>query len=408
MTMRTVAALAVLACAGTGCALGPRVVQASAAGYNQALQRTTDEQLLLNLVRLKYRDSPMFLEVRTLAAQFSVRRSARIGGRVLETIIPNSTNFLDAGAEVVYEERPTITYTPLRGEEYVNRYMSPLSLDTLVLLYNSGWSVDRVLRLTVQRMNGAENAMSGSGPTPVAAPQFQTFAAATQALRALQQAGQLDLGYESYPTALSQALPAKQVTPNYVMQAAQQSMHFTPADEPGTLRLTKLGRRVVLLIAPAGVTRPEAELVRDTFSLAPDRTRYELVAGPGRLPGDGNGLQERLVLSTRSLLGVLFYLSHGIEVPRHHEDRGYVTTTYDSAGERFDWNAVTGDLLRIRVAERRPGNAAVAVPYRGAWFYVAQNDLGSKSTFALLGHLISLQAGGGDAAVPVLTLPIGG
>lgn len=409
MHTRTLFTVILAGVAATGCALGPRVVQQSAAGYNAALQRTTDEQLLLNLVRLKYRDTPMFLEVRSLSAQFSVKRGGGIGGRVFETRRGSVINFFDVGGDVVYEERPTITYTPLRGGEYVKRYMSPLSLETITLLYNSGWSVDRVLRLTVQRMNGLENAMSASGPTPGTAPAFEDFATGTRALRALQQAGQLDLGYENQPVALSGPVQAKLVAPELVVQAAERGLRFTRAEEPGAVVLSKTGRRAMLRIPPEALGRAEADRVRDTFRLAPNQTRYELIPGTGRLPGNGAGdLQESIVLNTRSLLGIMFYLSHGIEVPAKHATRGYVTVTRDTAGEPFDWNRVTGDLLRVRFAELRPGNAAVAVRYRQGWYYVAGDDLDSKSTFALLGHLISLQAGDTDSAGPVLTLPVGG
>jgi hypothetical protein len=36
---------------------------------NSAFQQTNDEQLLLNLVRLRYRDTPAFLEVSSISSQ---------------------------------------------------------------------------------------------------------------------------------------------------------------------------------------------------------------------------------------------------------------------------------------------------------------------------------------------------
>jgi hypothetical protein len=50
--------------------------------------------------------------------------------------------------------------------------------------------------------------------------------------------------------------------------------------------------------------------------------------------------------------------------------------------------------------------AFVAIPYRGQWFYLADNDLESKSTFMLLSQLFRLQAGAAKAAGPTLTLPV--
>jgi hypothetical protein len=51
--------------------------------------------------------------------------------------------------------------------------------------------------------------------------------------------------------------------------------------------------------------------------------------------------------------------------------------------------------------------AAVAVQYRGSWFYIDDADLGSKATFSLLSQLFALQAGKVAGIAPLLTLPLG-
>jgi hypothetical protein len=107
-------------------------------------------------------------------------------------------------------------------------------------------------------------------------------------------------------------------------------------------------------------------------------------------------------------MGTLFYLSHAVEIPEEHRNRGLVTTTLTAAGKTFDWATVTGDLLRIRSRRTHPAQAVVAVRHRGHWYYIDDADLTSKSTFALLGQLFALQAGEVESAAPVLTLPVGG
>ena len=153
-----------------GCVLGPSALEASRVRYNQAVQATTNEQLLLNLVRLQYREAPLFLEVGSISTQFQFRASAEISGGINEGPNPVNPDELDLGAGVGYEERPTVTFTPLGGEDFVKRLLTPLRMDSILLLGRSGWSVDRVLRLTVQTMNGLDNAASASGPTPSLAP----------------------------------------------------------------------------------------------------------------------------------------------------------------------------------------------------------------------------------------------
>ena len=110
---------------------------------------------------------------------------------------------------------------------------------------------------------------------------------------------------------------------------------------------------------------------------------------------------------TRSLLGILFYLSQAVEVPEQDTRKGKVTRTLKTSGEIFDWKEVTGELLTIRSDSSRPENSTLMVFYRGTWFYIDDSDLKSKSTFALLSQIFSLQAKKIKGKVPILTLPVG-
>ena len=56
-----------------GCrTVGPTSLQQTHPQYNHAISRSLDEQFLLNLVRLKYRDNPYFLGVASVTTQQSV------------------------------------------------------------------------------------------------------------------------------------------------------------------------------------------------------------------------------------------------------------------------------------------------------------------------------------------------
>ena len=60
----------ILAAAIAGCSVvGPASVRTGRADYNTAIQQTNAEQLLLNLVRLRYRDVPYFLEVASVSTR---------------------------------------------------------------------------------------------------------------------------------------------------------------------------------------------------------------------------------------------------------------------------------------------------------------------------------------------------
>ncbi len=340
--------------------IGPDRIQHSSNDYNIAIQRTTDQQLLLNLVRLRYRDTPLFLEVSSVASQFRINTAASAGATLRERQIPES---VDLGASISYTEQPTVSYSLLRGDDFVQRLLSPVSLDTLLLLYHSGWSIERVLRLCVQRINGVPNAPSASGPTPATAPKYARFLQLAEHLRRLQRKGLLEMGYR---------------------QRGEQ-------------------RQAMLQFAAPRAADPDIEAVRRLLDLPAEGMAFPLVAASGSMPPRRGIIQ----VETRSLLGVMFFLSHSVDVPGEHLAAGIVTRTRGEDGAAFDWEQVTHGLFRVHYADGAPPGAAVSASYRGRWFYLDDSDLPSKSTFLLLSQLFSLQAGKGELAGPVLTLPVG-
>jgi hypothetical protein len=50
-----------------GCTFGPEALTVTQSRYNDAIQYTTNEQLLLNLVRLRYRDAPVFAQISSVS-----------------------------------------------------------------------------------------------------------------------------------------------------------------------------------------------------------------------------------------------------------------------------------------------------------------------------------------------------
>lgn len=108
-------------------------------------------------------------------------------------------------------------------------------------------------------------------------------------------------------------------------------------------------------------------------------------------------LRDDIVVSTRSLLEVLFHLSQGVTVPLDHQSQGLVTLTVDETGAPFDWSEMMCDLFTVHACKKCPDHAAVAIKHRGYWFYIDERDQSSLSTYSLLVELfgIEVQAGGG-------------
>jgi hypothetical protein len=351
-----------------GCTtLGPRVLKGERINYNLALQSSADEQMLLNLVRLKYRDTPIFLEVSGIATQFSVSASAQAGA----DLQANANDLFSVGVSGAYSTQPTVTYIPLQGEDFSQRFLSPLSLDRLMLLYRSGWPLKPILRLCVQRLNQVKNAPRAAAPTlRRRVPDYQDFARVVDLIGELERQDVLDIVYESPPV----------------------------GERPG---------RLVLRIAPEARELPAVKELTRLLRLAPGKTQYPLLYAHQAIEDESRQDLEYLRVETRSLLGMLFFLAEAIEVPERDTQAGKVTITRSETGEAFDWRQVTGDLLRVRVESARPPGAVIAVRYRGSWFYIDDVDLMSKSIFSLLSQLFALQAGKTERMLPILTLPIG-
>ena len=62
-----------------GC-FGPTAIRQTRDRYNEAIRQTNDEELLLNLVRLRYNEHPSFLPVTGLNSQFELSAGADAGG----------------------------------------------------------------------------------------------------------------------------------------------------------------------------------------------------------------------------------------------------------------------------------------------------------------------------------------
>ncbi len=117
--------------------------------------------------------------------------------------------------------------------------------------------------------------------------------------------------------------------------------------------------------------------------------------------------QNSITIDTRSLLGILYYLSYSVDVPESHKKAGKVAVTSTDPDDPSDWSKVSNEIMRIRSASLPPLNTRVSIRYRGAWFYISDSDIDSKTTFSLLSQLLALQSGKVKTSIPLITIPVG-
>lgn len=324
-----------------------------------AVQQTNDQELLLNLVRMLYRDTLYFTSVERIAASQEFNQGISASGLVssasssylVPPVTPGNaisnllTRTLSLGpAAVAINEKPTVFYAPLEGEKFVRQMMTPMNPDLLLMLVKSGWSLDRVFAVGVQEINGLKNAPTAAGPTPSREPEFRDFREAVKLLRALQREQLLELAKASGGEGLEL---------RFVRNAAQ---------------------------------RPEATRLKTLLGLMPDKDRFRLMSGTD-VPN-----RETIAISTRPLIAALSYLSQGIEAPADDIKQGKVRQTLRSDSSVFDWQEILEGVFHVRSSKQAPEDAGVSIHYRGSHFFIADNDLESKSTFVLLTQLIALHS----------------
>jgi len=135
-----------------GCAATTKAIRTDYTSYNETIQFNQSQQMLLNLVRLKYRELPLFLKIGALSASYAFEARA---GASLGKAGDAKLYGIDVGS--AFSTRPTITYTPLEGDTFVKQVLSEIEPDAFVLLVRSGWRVDLLCHVLLERIGNAIN-----------------------------------------------------------------------------------------------------------------------------------------------------------------------------------------------------------------------------------------------------------
>jgi len=359
---------------------GPRKLQSSHLNYNKAVQKAQMEEDLLNIVRLRYLDMPVSLSVSSISAQasFSVGSGGEFGN-VEGDSTANITPWIG------YTDRPTITFLPYGGKEFLDSLAKPIPLETLVRLAASQSALDILLRVAVANLNGIRN------HSDIASPEFDRLAAS---FRALETQNDVGTGFVDRVVTLSEPIPADSIDADSVLEAARDNRRFQP-DDDGGYRLIGTKSVPFLWFDPSNAAGQE---LLDELRLTKNATRFEMKNVNQIEPPEE--ASDSIAIRTRSLLEVAVYLSHGVEVPEVHDRAGIARP---EAGPEPNLS----DLFRVRVSARRPEEPGIAVEYRDHWFFIADSDHASKRTFALMQAIFLSQIIGDPAqGAPVLTLPL--
>jgi hypothetical protein len=396
-----------------GCSVGPRTLEVNRLRYNEAVERTSEEQLLLNIVRLRYCATPSSLAVTSIAGQHELVKSLKLlpffttGGDVE----PRSFTALLPEAELNAADRPTYTLTPLDDQEFTRKLFTPLPLEGVIYLSKTTWPITTVFRLWLENLNWVSNAETGSGPTPRLPPVYGEFLDGMRALASLEERKVIAFFVEEREDKLAEGIPAASLTARDAVEAAKAGYECHKDAGTGTWTLVHKKQQALLRVRADQLGDPDLLAFVRIFHLRPGATAYELTADrldPFLAGAPPEGLTS-LDLETRSLLQVLYFVSQGVEIPAEHAACGLAPLTLEPDGRVFDWQEVLSGLFTVHCSQghHRPAHAAVAVCYAGYWFYIDERDRDTKSTFSLLMELSRLELTGKAGTAPLLTLPVG-
>jgi hypothetical protein len=399
---RVVVLLAVLA-GGSGC-LGPKAVRYTRMQYNEVVRDTNDQQLLMNIVRLRYADSPVFIDLPSITSQFELAAGGSDPGPA-----GSQTNFGIGGAWG--RDTPTLSYHPREGREIAKAMLTPLSAD-LFSVVNAGANIEQLLLLTINDMNDVPNAPRATTLTPRVPDGNAEFVRGIRILASLRdrEATELAIGSNEQSDAASDPISADSVGGRDLIDAARDGYVFRTQ---GADRMTLLKRDKDLFIkirAPY-VHSPEMEEFARIFRVTPGLRQYRIKSElsdevTARTPAPL--AVDTIYMNMRSVLQIMTFLSKGVCVPEEHVKTGVAPLTPGPDGRPFDWTGVTAGNFLVGSQKHRPHDAEVAVHYRGYWFYIASTDVNSRAVLAILELLFALQESDAKSVGPMLTLPLGG
>ena len=409
-----VCGLAILALLA-GCTIGPAVYESSFTQYNDAVRKTLDEQMLANLVRMRYIESPMFLQVSSLNTTFSVGATA--GASV--SSVSGGDDTLGANVGGSYSESPTISFSMPESEKYYGRLLAPLSAAQVTSLVLAGFDSELVFRTAVRGMNGLQNLnaeFESSYQEPEAYARFREALALIKKLRA-EIMVDLELGGKETSWSSPVKLKATSDLSQVLLLAAATYAMSNDAEivgyPDGKWQTHVYEKHMALRFAPASKNSPDAIRLKKLLGLKSDRYNFSIVEAElvnaekargilGKSPGalDPSVIWEEIGLRGRSMLEIMQVASKEVMVPEEDIKLSAAGTDQKNSTDATDW-------LVIKTSESAPSNNSLSVQYRGHWFYIDDTDLQSRRAFAVLTALFSVVGGTVPGAHPVLTLPVG-
>ena len=337
--------------------LGPKTVPRDRFDYNTAISTSWKDQTLLNIVKIRYADFPLFVEVASIVSGYSMESSVNLGSVMTEGSGIN--DIFSFGTNGKFTDRPTITYVPITGQKFNRSFMTPIPPGTILFLIQSGWQIDLVFPLAIDTINGFRGGISSAVNQKSHDSEYDRI---IKLLRKIQLSGGIGM----------KIIKGKDDQETTVMFLRQRNV------------------------------APEVKALQQEFEsligLRPGLKQIELIYG--QIPEKDS----EIAILTRSMIQIMIELALEVSVPPEHISDG---RTVSALPRQMDEDGKSRKLITINSSATKPENSFVSVFYRDHWFWVDDCDFKSKRAFSFLMILFSTMETGGKEGLPLVTIPTG-
>ncbi len=342
--------------AATGCKhIGPRTVAVDRFDYGTAIADSWKQQTLLNIVKLRYMDLPVFMDVASVVSGYSMQTGVSVNG-TLSSQNAVQGNYASLGGHAIYTDRPTITYVPMTGEKFMRGLITPIDPKNVFFLLQAGYAADFILGMAVESLNGVRNRSTAGGAVREADPDFIR---ALELLREVQTAGAFGMRVEEDKVKGSTGvvlLRRDDVSPDIVEKGAE---------------------------------------IRRLLKLPAESQKFTLTYSPSR------GAENELAVNSRSMMQIMQALASHVDVPEPHlnDSSAWPSPERASAAEGCR------QTVRIYSGKSKPATAFAAVRYRDYWFWVDNGDRQTKRVISTVILIFTLADTGSPEKLPLITIP---
>ncbi len=373
-----------------GCASAVALDHAVVA-YDTRTAESVSKQLLLNIARARHNQPMHFTAISNIAATYRFSLTGGVGpaltgerGGLLVPIISGSA-----------EENPTISISPMQGEEFTQRLLTPFQEQKLTLLLRQGYDVDALVRLMgaevrLQTPGGAAMVHNNRPSDVEGYPIFRRVVAHLSAIQ-----DQHALYVEPLHFQYNWTVPADTVTPETFETTYK---GFTLAHDPkaNAYRVSRRvnGRVMISNYDPDLLSNEERLVLHDEAERAPFNDIL-IDIRPG-YPGGEYQLHGRLRL--RSFHEVLTFIARGIEEEPEYD------VPPDPRTPQIQENPVR--TLEIVEARRLPRDTVLSVDF-GRFQYAVSPQPGyqwNQKVFSLLYQLFQMSVSTVGSPGPAITI----